>query len=125
MAQSTLHFAAGMAIGTAAALPSLAAAWRNGRPLAAPFLRWFLCAYGIGAFAIVPNLLRRWGCSPERCESVWMNLFLLHPLIDRAIDRHILIGELAVTGLFCAQYGLLLLAIRHTMRPAADRAARE
>ncbi len=119
MAQSTLHFAIGMTVGTVAAVPAVATAWRQHKALAGPFLRWLLLSYALGAYATIPNLLRRTGYLPSLWESNWMNLFLLHHLIDHFATIHIVLGELAVGLVVGLQYGLLLLAIRRSSQSKA------
>ena len=112
MAQSTLHFAVGMAVGTAAAAPSLLQCIRNRGKTAKSFLRWFVLSYGLGFVAIVPSLLRHWGASESLCRSWRMNLFLFFPLIDRLWAGGLVLGEAAVVAVFVLQYGALLLVVR-------------
>lgn len=112
MAQSTLHFAAGMAIGTAFAVPSLLQRLRARAGTAGGFLRWFALSYGLGCAAIIPSLLRHAGMADWACTAWWMNVFVFFPLIDGVRAGGILLGEAAVAALFGLQYVALLYAIR-------------
>jgi hypothetical protein len=118
MAQSTLHFAFGMAIGSAWALPALWRQWRKGSPVAAAVARWLLLAYGLGLYASVPSILRRVCDSAEWTTGNWTLIFLLYPLLERLNTPSIALGELAIAACFATQYMLILLAIRraHTAR---------
>jgi hypothetical protein len=52
-----------------------------------------------------------------------MNVFLLHPLLDRMKHGGMVPGQIALAALFAAHYALLLAAIRrHDRRVAARRA---
>ncbi len=112
MAQSTLHFAVGMAIGSAWALPQLWSKWKQAAPVANAIARWLLLAYGIGIFATLPNILRRMTHGAEWATGTWTHIFLLHPLIERLDLPSIALGELAIAACFAAQYATILLAIR-------------
>ena len=118
MAQSTLHFALGMIAGTAMSFPPLLRARLAGAKLSRHFTGWFLLAYGLGIYAIVPSLLRRAGVPDAVCDGWWMNLFLFHPLLDRLKDGGILLGEILVASGFILQYSLLLAAISRCHRKA-------
>jgi len=111
MAQSTLHFAVGMAVGTAAAAPSLVRRIRGRRRTARCFLRWFALSYGLGFVAVIPSLLRHAGVARELCMRWWMNVFFLFPLIDRLQPGGMVLGEAAVLMLFGLQYVAMLLLI--------------
>ena len=113
MAHSALHFSVGMIAGTAVALPALARAWREDGRLSPHFRRWMLWAYGLGALAIVPALLRKAGLPDAVCEGWWMNVFMLHSLINTVIRREAMPQTGALLALcFGCQYVLILLAIR-------------
>jgi len=116
MAQSTFHFAVGMAAGTAVAAPSLLQGIRNRGGTAKCFLRWFVLSYGLGFVAIVPSLLRHWGGSESLCRSWWMNVFLFFPLIDGLWPGGLVLGEAAIAAVFVLQYGAMLLMVRRLER---------
>ena len=116
MAQSTLHFSLGMAVGTLAALPPLWRAWRRGRPVTRPVARWCLLAYALGLFAVLPAIIRRLTGDPQLGSGIGWNVFLFYPLLARLDLPSIVGGELALAGLFCMQYGVILLAIRRARR---------
>jgi len=116
MAHSALHFAIGMAAGSACAAAPLLRAWRSGLPVARPYFRWFAASLAGGAFAVTPSLLRRIGLPEAVCESAWMNVFLLHPLINRLKPGGITMGPLLMGAAFAAQYAVLLLALFRARR---------
>jgi hypothetical protein len=118
MAHSALHFAVGMAAGAACAAAPLARAWRAGLPVARPYIRWFAASVVGGTIAVAPSLLRRLGVPETVCESAWMNVFLLHPLIDRVKPGGITMGPLLMGAAFAAQYTVLLLAVFRARRAA-------
>lgn len=111
MAHSVFHLAIGIAAGGALLGPHLAGAWLRRRPLAAPVARLLIVSYALGFLAVVPNLLARLGAPPSTLDASWMNLFVLHPLIDQWKTGGLLIGELAVAALFAVHYALILAAI--------------
>jgi len=111
MAQSTLHFAFGMAIGSAWVLPRLWRAWQRSARLAKEIGRWLLLAYGLGLYATLPSILRRVTSGAEWSTGPWTNLFCFYPLIEQIHAPSIALGELAIAACFAAQYGLILLAI--------------
>ena len=98
------------------AVPFLWRAWRRRAPLNGVFLLWFAASYGLGAYAAVPNLLRKLGCPEALCSHWLMNVFLLHPLLNRLRPGGMLIGELVIIAILTAQYGGMLLAILRARR---------
>ena len=121
MAHSTMHFAIGLAVGTAALLPSVVKAARRGDKLAPPFARWIGIALALAMFAVVPNLLRSSGVPDAICSGWWMNVFLFHPLADRLKQGGMLIGELGIALILTFQYVLLLAALRRALGSRANR----
>lgn len=118
MIHVTVHFALGMAVGMVLSAPRLARAWRGGCPVARHAARMLAWAYGIGLFAVVPNVLLNLGLPPAVCSGWWMNLFMLHPLIDQLGHGAAVTGQAACGLLFAAQYALLVLAVhRAAPRP--------
>ena len=107
-AHATFHFFLGAAAGMGLLLPCIWSAARDQRPLSGPLLRWLLVAYGLGLWAVVPNVLGHLGVPQEICDGWWMNAFLLHPLIDRVQDGGKLLGEVGMTMIFCTQYLVLV-----------------
>ncbi|MCE9614020.1 MAG: hypothetical protein K8T26_07055 [Lentisphaerae bacterium] len=120
MAHSTLHFAVGMALGTAVSLPPLIADWTRRRPLAPRFARWFVVSYATGTYAVIPAILRQLGVHDAICDGPWMNVFLLYPWMNAVKPGAVTSGPLALGALLGFQYLLLILAIAWTRhRPQA------
>lgn len=113
MAQSTLHFSIGMALGTVLALPQLARAWKTGKKLATLFGRLFIYSYGLGLYATIPSILRHIETTESLTKEWWMNIFLFYPLIEKIDGPSIVLGELLIALLFGLHYIMLLLAIKH------------
>ena len=111
MAHAALHFAAGMAVGMILQAPPLRRAWSHGAALAPAVLRWLGISWGLGAWAIIPSLLRHAGLSETFCGGWWMNLFLLHPLVNRWGPHATIIGAVALIAGFVFQYTTILTAI--------------
>jgi hypothetical protein len=116
MAHSTLHFAAGMAVGSAAALPPLLAAWRSGRRLAPPFARWFVVTYTAGAFAVIPGALRQLGVPDAVCDGPWMNVFFFYHWINALKPGGQTMGPLVLGAMLGVQYALLVAAVARPRR---------
>lgn len=112
MAQSTLHFALGMAVGAALYAPALRRAWIRGERLARPAGRWLVAAYGLGLYASLPAVFRRLGAYEMWTESWWVNVFILYPAIQRLNVPSILLGETLIAALFAIQYLVIVQAIR-------------
>lgn len=124
MAHTVLHFAAGLGLGMILAAPALGRALRDAArrrpgthtPLSAPLARLLAGAWELGLFAIIPNILRAMAMPERFCAGGWMNLFLLHPLLDRWVTGGTVIGGFLMVAALSSQYGLLLLAICLTRR---------
>ena len=116
MAATTVHFALGMAVGSAVVLPKLVRTWQKKGPLAREFRRWLFLAYGLGLFAVFPAILRRLGVPGAVSDGWWMNVFLAYPLINMLKQGGMKTGAALAGGIFCVQYGCLLLAIRRQRR---------
>ncbi len=113
MAHTALHFAIGLAVGSAVAAPSVLRALA-GRPQTAsllPLTRMVLLAWTLGLWAVVPNILRALGMPESFCGGWWMNVFLLHPTLDRLVAGGTLIGGILLAAVLAGQYGLIVLAI--------------
>ena len=122
MAHTALHFSLGMAIGSATLLPAVAKAWRAGRPVAGAVGRWLAGAYALGVYAVVPSLLGWVGLPPALCSGWWMNVFLLHPLINRFARGGMIAAGAAIIVCFALPYAVLLLGIRRAGRPVGTEA---
>ena len=116
MAHAALHFAFGMTVGMAAAAPRLRRAWQAGKTIAPATVHWLGSAWAMGAFAIIPSLLRFSGVPESVCGGWWMNLFLLHPLMNASLPQSTIVGSTAFMGLFVLQYLLILAAIARVRR---------
>ena len=116
MAHSVIHFSAGMLIGALPGLPGLARSWRHREKLSGSLGRWLLQSYGTAFFAIVPSLLRFLGMPDKFCSGWWMNLFLLHPLLDRLIRGGTLAATASIIALPACQYAVLLFLIRQKLK---------
>lgn len=121
MAHSTLHFATGMLVASAAALPRLVRAWRGGLALADRFAAWFILSFGLGIFAVTPALLRRLGVSPGFCDGWWMNVFLFYPLMNKAKPGAETMGPMVLGACFACQYFALLAALHRRLRSTRER----
>lgn len=111
MAHAALHFTLGMAAGMAVLAPAVRRAWRGDGSLATALGRWVLGAWAGGFIAIVPSLLRYAGLPPGFCGGWWMNVFLLHPLINALLPQSVIAGGVAFMGTLAFQYGMILAAI--------------
>lgn len=114
MAHTALHFAIGLAAGTALSGPAVLRALRNRRaavPCAPSVTRMVAWSWTLGLWAIAPNVLRALGLPEAACAAWWMNVFLLHPAVDRLHAGGTLIGGALLVAVLAAQYGLILLAV--------------
>ena len=121
MAQSTLHFAFGMAVGSVWVLPGLWKRWKQALPMAGTIGRWLLLSYGLGLYASLPSVLRRITSGADWATAGWTNLFLFYPLIEKLDLPSVALGELCIAACFAAQYGLILLAIRRSGGPGSTQ----
>lgn len=120
MAHVTLHLTIGMLLGCALAARRLRAAWRRNERLARPVARALLLAYGLGALAVVPSLLRRAGLPDAVCDGPWMSVFVFYPAVKRVFRYGGMpLGAAALTAAFAAQYAFILLAIARQRRSCA------
>jgi hypothetical protein len=116
MAHAALHFAIGSTLGLALAAPQLRQAWQTGKRLGPATLRCLGLSWGIGILAVVPSLLRYAGVPESSCAGWWMNVFVLHPLLNRLLPPCTLVGTAAFAGTFVAQYALILAAMVRVRR---------
>lgn len=121
MMHSTLHFSLGMLLGTAWHARAICCAWRSRRPLARRLGAWLLACYGLGLFAIAPNLLRRAGVSHDACEAAVMNVFLFSPALNRIVGGGSIVGPFVLGLMVAGQYALLLIVLRRTLRARSAR----
>lgn len=77
------------------------------RALGALLLR----AYGLGLWALIPSLLRCIGLSVRVTGHPLMNLFFLHPILDRWQKSDTAVAALLLTGLFALHYVILVRAV--------------
>lgn len=113
MAHAAFHFAAGLVVGMALQAPATRRAWKENRPLAPAMRRWLVTSWGTGLWAIIPSLLRYAGMPESFCNGWWMNLFLLHPLINRWSHHATIIGGSGLVACLVLQYIVILAAIKY------------
>ncbi len=116
MAHANLHMAAGMAVATAVTAWPVVRAWWQRRPMAKPVARLLLASYGLGLWALMPNLVTSAGGSPAIHRAPWANIFLAHAWIDQRNDGGLLVGELLMVALFALHYAVLVLALARARR---------
>lgn len=121
MADRLLHFAVGMTLGVAVFLPAVCHAWQRNAYLSRSVGRMILASLGLGGFAVIPSVLARLGLPVAFCRGWWMNVFVLHPLLDRLRPGGMLIGEVATIALFCCQYVLILIALKYREKQPAGK----
>ncbi|MBN2302044.1 MAG: hypothetical protein JXN60_05950 [Lentisphaerae bacterium] len=111
MTHSVFHFAIGMALGTSSLLPWILHRILKGRSANPLIITWLFLAYGLGAWAVVPNMLRQFGVGIFSTAQSWVNIFLLHSFLDSRQLGGALIGAACVIVCFSIQYGIILFAI--------------
>ena len=116
MANATLHLAAGLMAGMALAAPRALRAVQAREGVALAARDWLLASWAIGGCALVPSFLPYLGLSEWLCRGWWMNVFVLHPLLNRLFPGGTLVGELALMACFAAQYAVLLWALMRVRR---------
>ena len=110
-AHAYLHFAFGLVAGTLIAVRPLGKRWVERRALYPGFAWWFCLSYGLGLWAVLPSLARNAGLPEIWLRGWWMNIFLLHPLVDRLRPGGMLIGQMLICGIVTLQYGGLTLTV--------------
>jgi hypothetical protein len=116
MAHANVHLAAGIWAGTAVAAVPLVRAWLAGRPVARPIVVMIVAAYGLGLWAIAPNILIKLGLGLPRAR--WTDVFVLHATLDHRIRGGLLVGELAIAAAFVIHYVVIIAAlVRARRRP--------
>lgn len=111
MAHSAMHFSLGMIVASAFSLPPLVRAWQRGRLLSGAFLRWFVLSGAMGAYAVLPGVLRRCGVPDRVCDGWWMNVFLFYPWLNRVKPGAMTSGPLLLGLCLALYYGVLVAAI--------------
>jgi len=96
MAHAALHVAVGMAAGMALTARRTLRACRTRQHVAAHLRAWVGVAWLLGGFALVPSMLRHAGLPAWVCEGWWMNLFGLHPLLNRLVPGGQIVGPAAL-----------------------------
>ncbi len=114
MMHSTLHFSLGMVIGAGLSYRPLREAWRRRAPVAPLLRRWLVVSYGLGLYAIVPNLLRRAGVAHDLCEAWFMNIFLFSSALNHLVQGGNIYGPFVMGLLVVSQYVTLLWALRRS-----------
>lgn len=116
MAHSSLHLGLGILTGTTAFVPLIIHRIRSGRKLAPIVAKCLIASYGLGTMAILPGIMMRLGLPPAFGTGWWMNLFFLHPLIDKLKNGGMLVGESAIIISFLIQYSIIILLLARTLR---------
>ena len=106
-----MHFALGLAVGTAVLLPSVLMKLRAREKTSHATGKLIAVSYALAGLAIVPNLLRHSGMPEYFCGGWWMNLFLFNPLLDRLKTGGMLIGEILIVLFFILHYFVILAGI--------------
>jgi hypothetical protein len=112
MAHSIFHFGIGTLLGALCGLPYMLARLRSEGRSAPAALSWLGLSFAAGIFAIVPAILMNLGLPESIGRGWWMNIFLLHPLIDNFKEGGLLWGQLLVLLTFILQYTCLLILLR-------------
>jgi hypothetical protein len=106
------HFALGLLLGGFISFKKVLETCYHRRPLSPALAWWIGSTYCGGLFAIVPSVCRMAQLPEAFCRGWWMNIFVLHPLVDQWMaGRGLLIGELLIIAIFGSQYMVILLAI--------------
>ncbi len=111
MAHAALHFAAGMTAGMVLMAPRLKRAWQTRTHLYAAVKWWVLAAWGLGFISIIPSLLRYAGLPESFCTGWWMNIFLLHPLMNWLLPQNLILASFIFEGLIALQYFIILASL--------------
>lgn len=111
MAQSTLHFSAGMLAGTICIIRRLLENLRTRKPLSGIIGKWIILSYTLGIYAAFPAILRRLGLPQSLTDGWWSNIFIFYHLIEKLHLPSIALGELLSASIFAAQYAVILFAI--------------
>lgn len=111
MAHAAFHFAIGMGTGMVLLAPQLKQAWQKRKRLYPAVKGWLFAAWALGFTAIVPSMLRYAGLPESFCSGWWMNIFLLHALINKFFAQHLILSSLLFGGLLGLQYMVILAAI--------------
>ena len=110
MAHFCFHFACGLSVGMLLWSPPIVRALRAGEGIARHLGRWIVFSYALAIAAIIPTLLAAIGVPEAFCRGWWMNIFLLHPLLDHWLTGEKLTGELLIVGWVAIQYASLVAA---------------
>lgn len=122
MAHANFHVALGVGLGTALLMPRIALAWLRREPLARSVGLMLLVAYGLGFWAIVPNLFGITGVTGALHTHALSDVFVLHRSIDlRSEDGGLMMGELALGALLVVHYLVIVAAVLRvsTTRPSS------
>ena len=114
MAHSTMHFAVGLAVGTALLIPAVLKKIRDCEKTSAATGKLLAVSYTLAFTAIIPNLLRHSGIPDTFCSGWWMNLFFFNPLLDKLKSGGMLIGEVLILLFFCIHYAIIIAGITRT-----------
>jgi len=111
MGDTVFHFSVGLLTGTLGLLPLFFVRMRANDKMAPFFALWFGVSFGLALWAIAPGFLA-WAGVP-RCllTGWWMNIFLLHPLLNTMKHSGFLVGTVCMFMGVAVMYSALLLVI--------------
>ncbi len=115
MAHSTLHFSLGWILGSLVFFVSSLRIWLNGRA-SDWFKKWFIWSFAFGVFAVVPGIFLSLRLPNGFCAGWWMNVFVLHPLLDELKPGGITMGPLLLGACLGGQYMLIVVALWYAKR---------
>ena len=110
MAHSTLHFSLGWILGSLAFFVSSLQIWLNGC-MSDWFKKWFAWSLAFGIFSVIPGVFILFGMPKSFCTGWWMNIFVLHPLLDELKPGGITLGPLLLGACLGGQYMLIVAAL--------------
>ena len=116
MAHAAVHVSLGLAVGMALSASQTIRRFRGGGPMAPALGRSLLLCAALGVYAWIPGLSMHLGLSHAFCTGWWMNVFLLHPWVDRFRHGQEILGGAMLLGTLGALYLLLVACVWRARR---------